>query len=220
MGLALALGVLPVAAFAAAPAAGPVLLLDPGHGGSDKGVQVPGFVESEFTLDLAKRLQALLLAQGLGVQLTRTDDVDLSPSARVAMADALHPIALVSLHANAAFQVSARGPRLFVPAAGPVDEPAAPLWDQASRLQASASLALGQSLARALGVVGPHGVQTLKLALFRGLDVPVCMVECEFATHPEGLKDLQDPAWRDALAHRLAAGIGAWVATRGAAHAR
>jgi N-acetylmuramoyl-L-alanine amidase len=204
---------------AAGLAAKPLILLDPGHGGADKGVQAPGFVESEFTLDLAKRLQPLLAAQGWDVELTRDGDQDLSPSARVAMADDLRPAALVSLHANAAFQASARGARVFVPAEGPVDEPAAPLWEQASRLQAPASKALGMALARALGLGGPRAVQSLKLAVFRGLAVPGCLVECEFATHAEGLASLKDPAWRDALAKRLAAGIGAWSGI-GAAHAR
>jgi N-acetylmuramoyl-L-alanine amidase len=213
LGLALIL-----ALAASALAAKPLILLDPGHGGADKGVQAPGFAESEFTLDLAHRLAPLLQAQGLDVQLTRDADQDLSASARVALADALRPSAVVSLHANAAFQASARGPRLFVPAEGPVDEPAAPLWDQASRLQAPASKALGLALARALGLGGPRPVQSLKLALFRGLAAPACAVECEFASHGEGLASLKDPAWRDALARKLAAGISAWAL--GGGHAR
>jgi N-acetylmuramoyl-L-alanine amidase len=205
---------------AAGLAARPLILLDAGHGGADKGVQAPGFSESEFSLDLAKRLAPLLEAKGLDVQLTREDDQDLSPSARVALADDLRPAALVSLHANAAFQATARGARIFVPAEGPVDEPAAPLWEQAARLQAPASKALGLSLARALGLGGPKPVQSLKLALFRGLAVPACVVECEFTSHPQGLADLKDPAWRAALAQKLASGIGAWALPAEAAHAR
>jgi N-acetylmuramoyl-L-alanine amidase len=196
----------------------PLILLDPGHGGSDKGAQAAGFRESEFSLDLALRLKAQLLAKGLDVQLTRDSDVDLSPSARVALADAMRPAAVVSLHANAAFQPGARGPRVFVPAAGPVDEPAAPLWEQAARQQAGASKSLGLSVARGLGFAGPKAVQSLKLALFRGLAVPACSVECEFVTQPEGLAALKDPARRDDLAKKLAAGIAAWALPE-AAHA-
>jgi N-acetylmuramoyl-L-alanine amidase len=146
--------------------------------------------------------------------------VALSPSARVALANAQQPLALVSLHANAAFQSAARGPRIFVPGEGPVDEPSAPLWQQASRLKAASSKGLGLSIARALGVNGPRPVQSLKLAVFRGLSVPGCVVECEFATQPEGLAGLKDPGKRDELAKRLANGIANWALGSGeASHA-
>ncbi|HXC63300.1 MAG TPA: N-acetylmuramoyl-L-alanine amidase, partial [bacterium] len=201
---------LALALAAGLPARG-LILLDPGHGGADAGVQADGFKESEFSLDLAKRMVPLLQAHGLDVQLTRDADADLSPSARVALANSLQPLALVSLHANAAFQATAHGTRIFVPVPGPVDEPAAPLWQQASRLKAASSKSLGMGLARALGVTGPRPVQSLKLALFRGLSVPGCLVECEFASEPEGLAFLKDPAKRDSLAKHLADGIANWA---------
>lgn len=216
---ALALGLGLAAGLATGLRAKPLILIDPGHGGSDAGVQAPGFKESDYTLDLARRLQAALSARGVDSQLTRDHDMDLSPSARVALADAMQPTAMISLHANAAFQEAARGPRIFTPAPGPVDEPAAPLWPQASRLKAGASKALGLSLARALGQTGPRAVQNLRLAVFRGLNVPACLVETEFASNPEGLAELKDPAKRDALAVRLAAGLGAWIQNPGAVHA-
>ena len=197
--------------FAAPLGARALILLDPGHGGQDAGVQVEGFKESEFSLDLAGRMKPLLAARGLDVALTRDSDLDLSPSARVALANAQQPMALVSLHANAAFQSAAHGPRIFVPADGPVDEPSAPLWQQASRLRAGSSKNLGMSLARALGVSGPRPVQSLKLAVFRGLSVPGCVVECDFASQPEGLAVLKDAATRDELAKRLANGIANWA---------
>jgi N-acetylmuramoyl-L-alanine amidase len=216
----LAAALLALALATGLPAKG-LILLDPGHGGSDVGVQADGFKESEFSLDLARRLKPLLESRGLDVQLTRDSDVDLSPSARVAMANQLQPLALVSLHANAAFQAGARGVRIFVPAEGPVDEPEAPLWQQASRLKAVSSKSLGMSLARALGVSGPRPVQSLKLALFRGLSVPGCLLECEFATRPEGLAFLKDPAKREEMAQRLSTGIANWaLGGAGADHAQ
>ena len=212
--------ILALALAAGLPARG-LILLDPGHGGADAGVQADGFKESEFSLDLAQRMVPLLQARGLDVQLTRDADTDLSPSARVALANSLQPLALVSLHANAAFQATAHGTRIFVPAEGPVDEPAAPLWQQASRLKAASSKSLGMGLARALGVTGPRPVQSLKLAIFRGLSVPGCLVECEFASETEGLAFLKDPEKRDSLAKHLADGIANWaLGGAGAGHAQ
>lgn len=190
----------------------PLVLLDPGHGGADAGVSVQDFRESDFTLALAKRMEPLLEARGCAVKLTRDTDQTLSLTARVELANSLQPMALVSLHVNAAFQADAKGPRLFVPAASSkVDEADAPFWEQAAGMHAAASRTLGLCLAKSLGVTGPRSVQTLKLGLFRGLSVPACLVELDFATSPQSLADLKDPAAVDALAARLAGGIADYV---------
>jgi len=195
-----------------APAsARPLVLLDPGHGGPDGGVQAAGFREADFVLDLARRVEPLLKARGADVRLTRDSDEALSLSARVDLANALQPLAMVSLHVNAAFQPLARGTRLFVPAETAVDLPEAPLWGQAAGMHAAASHTLGLCLAKAFGVGGPRPVQSLKLGLFRGLGVPACLVELEFATHPEDLALLKNDSQVQALAEKLADGIAAYV---------
>ncbi len=226
-----ALALLPVRVRAAGTAPGappsaahpaPVVLLDPGHGGTDPGVTAGGLRECDVTLALAQRVAALLKAAGVDARLTRDGDESLSVSARVAEANALQPEALVSIHVNAAFQTAARGPRLFVPApGGPQDLPQAPLWREAADEHAAASRVLGLSLARALGVEGPRQVETLKLALFRGLSVPACLVEVGFATNPADLAALKDPSHLQTLAAELAHGIGGFLASpSGAARAR
>src|SRR5665213_644787 len=191
--------------------AAPLVLLDPGHGGADTGVIVSDFHESDFVLSLAKRVQLLLKARGVETKLTRDGDQYLSLTARVDLANALRPIAMVSLHVNGAFQPEANGPRLFVPAEVKVDEPEAPLWEQAAGMHAAASRTLGFCLAKALATTGPRPVQTLKLAIFRGLAVPVCLVELDFATNPQALAALTDAAAGQVLADKLAAGIADYV---------
>ena len=210
------LGLALCGAAAPAAAAAPLVLLDPGHGGSDPGVVEDGFRESDFCLALAKRIVPLLRRRGVDARLTRDEDVDLSVSARTDLADRLRPLALVSLHVNAAFQTSARGPRIFVPAPSNPDLGEAPLWAQAAGLHAAASRTLGQCLANALGVRGPRAVQTLKLALFRGLDVPGCLVEIEYASNPQGLAALKDDAQAGAWAEELAKGIADYALPGGA----
>ena len=58
--------------------------------------------EKEFTLDWARRLGALLATNGWRVFLTRTSDVDLSLSNRVAFAEAHKAGVFLSLHFNSA----------------------------------------------------------------------------------------------------------------------
>ncbi len=81
-----------------------VLVLDPGHGGMNVGTHslVDGRFEKEFTLDWARRIQALLVTNGWTVFLTRTNDADLSLSNRVSFAEARHADIFISLHFNSA----------------------------------------------------------------------------------------------------------------------
>lgn len=205
------------AAMAAAPAqpAGPAVLIDPGHGAPDLGVQADGFDEAGFVLALGQDLAKALKASGIEAQLTRDSAEGLSLGARVRLANQLRPKAMLSLHVNASFQQAAQGPRLFVPEEGAVDEPASPLWEQAARLRARDSRSLGLALARSLGATGPRPVQTLKMGLFRGLAVPVCVVELGFATDAEALAGFKDPARRQALAQRLASGLRSYLQEAG-----
>jgi N-acetylmuramoyl-L-alanine amidase len=170
--------------------------------------------EAAYTLELAKKLAEALKRAGLDARLTREDDSSMSAASRTALAGALGAQALVSLHVNSSFNTQARGLRVFVPAPGPVDESQAPLWEQAARLQAAASRALGQQLAGALGEAGGRSVQSLKLALFRGLSVPGAQVELDYASNPEGLAALRD---QESLAAKLAQGITAFIGSRASA---
>ncbi|HLP77593.1 MAG TPA: N-acetylmuramoyl-L-alanine amidase, partial [Candidatus Paceibacterota bacterium] len=80
----------------------PLVVIDPGHGGTNYGARsiFDGNYEKEFTLDWALRIQSQLSAVGWRVLLTRTNDVDLPLSARVAFADEHRADLFISLHFN------------------------------------------------------------------------------------------------------------------------
>ncbi|HET6378207.1 MAG TPA: N-acetylmuramoyl-L-alanine amidase [Methylocella sp.] len=79
----------------------PVILLDPGHGGIDRGAVVKGLVEKEIVLEFAKTLAARLEAQGrYKIVMTRSDDRFVSLSDRVQMARDNQAALLVSIHAD------------------------------------------------------------------------------------------------------------------------
>lgn len=189
----------------------PVVMLDPGHGGAERGVKAEGMDEAAYTLALAQKVAEALKKAGIDARLTRDQDVTLSPQSRTAMATAANAAALVSLHINHSYNHEARGLRVFVPGPGPVDEPAAPLWEQASRLQALPSKALGQSIAAALGETGGRSVQSLKLALFRGLAVPAAEVELDYASNSAAWDSLRKAENQDVIAAKLALGIAKFV---------
>jgi len=87
-----------------ASASVPVLVLDPGHGGEDAGAKsaVEMSWEKEYTLDWARRVQALLLAKGWQVFLTRSNDSEIALSNRVSFAVQHHAEIFLSLHFNSA----------------------------------------------------------------------------------------------------------------------
>lgn len=50
------------------------IVLDPGHGGMDGGASKYGYSETDFTMDIVKKLETKLQSQGLKVKLTREVD--------------------------------------------------------------------------------------------------------------------------------------------------
>ena len=84
-----------------ATAVGPVdVLIDPGHGGAENGAEGHGIPEKTINLAVAKVLVDDLNAAGIHALLTRTGDYRVTLLARAAIAHALSPKALVSVHHN------------------------------------------------------------------------------------------------------------------------
>src|SRR6266513_708398 len=79
------------------------VVIDPGHGGWDRG-GIPGQIVPEKTvaLDTALRLQKLLQRAGLRTVMTRTTDVYIPLSMRSAIANVEPNAIFVSIHYNAA----------------------------------------------------------------------------------------------------------------------
>ncbi len=87
----------------AAPAwAGPLIVIDPGHGGDQGGASSPaGLLEKTLALTLTKKLKAQLEADlGATVRLTREKDAALQLQDRVSLANKAKPDLFISLHAN------------------------------------------------------------------------------------------------------------------------
>ena len=98
---------LTTAAFATGAGAQPTcsgkVVLDPGHGGSDSGAVNTkyGLTEKEQTLDVAKRLEALLEEDGCTVYMTRTSNSQtLSNNDRYTYANTTGSRVLISIHMN------------------------------------------------------------------------------------------------------------------------
>ncbi|MFL6518347.1 MAG: N-acetylmuramoyl-L-alanine amidase, partial [Bacillus sp. (in: firmicutes)] len=86
------------------------IVLDPGHGGTDKGATgTSGTYEKELTLRTAMLLYDKLRAAGANVYLTRKNDSYLQLASRVSVARTYNADAFISLHYDSNLDHSVRG---------------------------------------------------------------------------------------------------------------
>lgn len=76
------------------------VVLDAGHGGSDYGAIRAGINEKDITLDVTKRVQAILSSRGVNVQMTRNSDETVSLLDRTVICAKASPDIFVSIHVN------------------------------------------------------------------------------------------------------------------------
>src|SRR5213592_683118 len=77
------------------------VVLDPGHGGHDKGQVSKYGYEKDFALDVARKLRPLLLSKGLRVIMTREGDYFVPLEVRAQIANKARDSIFVSIHFNA-----------------------------------------------------------------------------------------------------------------------
>src|SRR5947208_439569 len=77
-----------------------VVVLDPGHGGQDSGAMCGGVMEKDLTLDVARRIDRLLDAEGVATLMTRLGDIYVSLADRAAFGNRVRDSIFVSIHFN------------------------------------------------------------------------------------------------------------------------
>jgi N-acetylmuramoyl-L-alanine amidase len=217
---------------AGSAAAKPVVVLDPGHGGSNAGARgaVANLTEKQLTLVIAKLVADKLRDHNIDVQLTRTDDRTLTLRQRVAFANKVPADLFVSIHANASPTRTQRGYETYVltvkgvdvdgralrsdtptPRKG-VDPAIALVLDDVERGAAqweSAELAtrMQDALRDRRLDDGNRGVRQDAPHVLLGATMPAILVEVGFIDHPIEGKQLADPKVQDQLAGAIASAI-------------
>lgn len=181
-------------AVAGSSLAGKVLVIDPGHGGSDRGAQAGGLVEADVVLDVAQRMERRLEASGVVAILTRTADVDVDDLARIDRANTVAADLVMSLHCDAHPSPQAGGVASFY-------------WGD---VQVGARSAVGAQLAQLVQseVVARTGLVDLRthactIDLVRLTRMPTVQVELGYLSSAHDAPRLADPAFRDAAAEAL-----------------
>lgn len=89
------------------------VIIDPGHGGRDKGAYWGGVRESTLNLKVAQHLEGLLKKRGIRTVMTRRSNVFVSLSGRAAIANRYRSAVFVSIHFNASTNRSIKGAETF-----------------------------------------------------------------------------------------------------------
>lgn len=194
-----------------------VIVLDPGHGGIDRGATSRrGVEEKALVLDIARRARVHLANAGFKVYLTRDNDRFLDLEQRTEAARAWNADVLVSIHLNAGLSATARGVETYVMAvpgqpptsATPgarIEAPAFP----GNRFDA-ANTVLGYFLHRALieRLKAPdRGLRRARFVVLKTAPCPAVLLECGFLSHPTDANLLITATHREAIALAIAKGI-------------
>jgi N-acetylmuramoyl-L-alanine amidase len=198
-----------------------VVVLDPGHGGTDSGARGgSGIVEKEVTMSLARAVQAQLELQGFRVVLTRQPDEGPTLDERAATANAQRGAVFISLHVSS---IGAVGTAMafYMPTSGasPVPETSGrPLvrWQEAQQAYAAQSRKLAELIQIQLGqkLRGSAEVpQAVAVRQLRSVMSPAVAVELSSVAAAERKPlDQAAPALAEAIARAVAAFKAAYEA--------
>ena len=167
------------------------VVIDPGHGGFDRG-GIPGqkVPEKMVALDTALRLQKLLESAGLRTVMTRSTDVFVPLSMRSAIANAQSDAIFVSIHYNASPRSSAQGIETY---------------SENNRGAVLAARIQRQLINRVS--TENRGIRSAEYYVLRKCRLPAVLVECGFLTNPTEAQLALTTAYRQEVAEQIAAGI-------------
>jgi len=209
------------------------VVIDPGHGGHDPGAQSNGVTEAELVLDVALRLEKLLLEQHVAVVMTRRTDEFIPLEERTAIANRECADLFLSIHANASQVAAARGVETYFLnfTTNPAAEAVAARENATSTMTMTnlpelvktiamnnkvvesrelATLVQGATIRRLRlqnKTVKDLGVKQAAFVVLIGAQMPSVLAEISFVTNKSEAGLLKQPAYRQRIAQGLMEGL-------------
>src|SRR5437899_3814361 len=193
------------------------IVLDPGHGGYDKGqVRRYGY-EKDFVLDAARKLRAILQAKGLRVIMTREGDYFVPLEVRAQIANKARNSIFVSIHFNGTnddpdatgFEIFSVTPRGAPSTSDSTVRSSSFNMQPGSQVDAQ-SMALSACIYHSLlGHIPEYdrGIKRARFAVLRLTKVPAVLIEGGFLTERGESKLIANKDWRGKLAAAIGVGI-------------
>ena len=194
-----------------------VIVIDPGHGSYDEGIQGRGgFQEKDLVLKVSLKLQEILMESlPQRIVLTRTEDIELSAKQRALFANNSQGDLLVSIHAGGAFSSAANGAALFYPspaletagtrAASALGAPLASRRDF-SRQSGELARAIAESFSNETSAA-IRGVREAPSRLLKQAAMPGVLIEVGCLTNPSEEALLEMDSYQNKIARGIAQGI-------------
>lgn len=168
-----------------------LIVIDPGHGGSDPGAVVGNVKEKDLNLDIALKLKTLLEANGAKVFMTREDDTFVNLYARAEMANKLNADLFISIHHNAATSNATGTETLYYP------DPEKKLFAQA----------LQRAVVSYTGFHNRGIIERPGIVVTRETKMPSALVEVGFLTNPNDLAHIMTDEFKQKVAQGILQGI-------------
>jgi N-acetylmuramoyl-L-alanine amidase len=214
-----------------------VIVIDPGHGGTDPGtISADGVQEKDLTLAMGLQLQRVLLARGYTVYMTRDSDNAVELPHRRALAQSLKADLLISMHADSHPNRSIFGLSIYTLSEKGSDAEARALAkkendaDKRSGAErasdndvASILLALSQrdtmnkssrfandaieSLRDQTDILPHKPHRDAAFVVLKSPVVPSVLIEMGYLSNPDEARKMQSDSWRARVARAIAAAV-------------
>lgn len=175
----------------------PLIVIDPGHGGTDPGATSPinSLMEKHVVLDISQKLNKLLTDAGFRTYMTRTADNAITLADRAGVANQLQADLFVSVHANAAASSSANGiENLYYPSENNSND---------ARDNKKLAQVFQKEMVRMLGAHSRGIVPREQLYVIRETKMPAVLTEVGFLTNSEEAAKLATPEYRQLVAESI-----------------
>lgn len=210
------------------------VIVDAGHGGSNGGTaSSDGVAEKTLTLDIAARLRRLIVEGGFEAVMTRSADETVSLETRAGIANGSEGDIFVSIHLNSLRPTTDLGIETYY--LGPTDDPALEAIvaaenrdsgysladmrallekiyvdarrEESRRLAESVQYALVRGVRRVNPAIGNRGVKMAPFVVLVATEMPAILAEVSCLSNDNEAARLRTPAYRQAIADALFAGI-------------
>lgn len=195
------------------------ILIDPGHGGFDKGTLgvTRGVMEKTYALDTAKRLERHLRAAGFRTLMTRRTDEYVSLEDRAEQANVSSADLFISVHYNSARP--ARGPKGIetycltpagAPSTGSSEGRISDYQFNPGNKRDVHNTLLAYSVHRQLmaNLDAPdRGIKRARFVVIKEARKPAILIEGGFLSNAAEQSRIRNPAYRETIARSIAQGI-------------
>jgi len=170
------------------------VVIDAGHGGTQSGAVYGGIKEKDLNLDIAKRLNGLLIAEGIKTYMTRDNDATVGLYTRSALANNVDADLLVSVHNNAGNSKTTGSMTLYHPDSSK-KKGNLTAYEFAKIVQKNLNKTLKS---KDMGVI-----QRPNLAVLRTSNMPAVIAEIGYMTNSAELSKLKTDSYKQQAAEAL-----------------